>query len=206
MYRFFTVRPRPRLRLRQIPPAAESLHKQMYEHFAAGNVQPMENQICSGMMGSLRGRIAQRTAGTQMKWKLHTYLSPSKLVSFKPGLIPGQKGERKTERKAVVQAVVRIHSLQSLQHVRRKMSGKTEILVDAQGRELPRQEEDADKLALKHAKELVEYIVVQKNMKNSKEGPWKLWGTTEETTAEKLMRKERKANEKGREGDAAVAS
>lgn len=155
-------------------------------------------------MGSLRGRIAHRPPGTQLKWTLHKYVSPSKLVSWRPAVPPLKKGEKKAERKGIVQAVVRIHSLQSLQNVRRKGqgSGSKEVLVDSQGREL-QGGDNSEQAALKHAKELVEYVVVQKVLKNSREGPWKLWGTTEEMSLEKLEREQRKLRK--READTAIA-
>ena len=100
----------------------------------------------------------------------------------------------------MVQAVVRLHSLQSLQHVKRvavrhpsKASVTKEVLVDSQGRELPDSAaENAEEAARKSAKELVEYLVIQKSLRKSKEGPWMIWGTAEETTSDKLAPVERK--------------
>lgn len=192
MFRFFHMDPRPRIRLREIPKIGENLHKQMYEHFAAGNLAPMENQIFSGLMGSLRGRMAQRPAGTQLKWTLHKYLSKTKLVQWRPMFLPGPKEETKKHRRGMLQAVVRIHSLQSLQHIRKRARGQKgymEILVDPQGRELPSQDPAQ---AEKHVKELVEYIVLQKVIRNSREGAWKIWGTAEETTLDKLEKASKK--------------
>lgn len=107
-----------------------------------------------------------------------------------------RKNESNTERDGLVQAIVRIHSLQSLQHVRRVRTGTQEVLVDGQGRELAGKGADgmetSDEGAMRHAKELVEYIVIQKSLKMSKEGPWKIWGTTEESTLERLEREERR--------------
>jgi protein MBA1 len=103
-------------------------------------------------------------------------------------MIPNAKGKFEKNGDGIIQAVVRIHSLQSLRHVKRvwtkeKGRGETtkEVLVDAQGRELP-PEKDSEEAALKDAKELVEYFVVQKSVRKGKEGNWMLWGTAEETT------------------------
>lgn len=190
-YRYWYVRPKPRLQLRKIAPVAEELHQKMYVALAEGNLASVERFLLGGMMGSLRGRIAERPAGTQLKWTLHKYLSKSKLVSWRPILFPAKQGEKSTERRGIVQAVVRIHTSQSLQHVRRRPRGNgefMEILVDSQGRELASQD---PKMAERHAKQVVEYLVLQKVIRNSKEGPWKLQGFAEESTLEKLERVER---------------
>ena len=65
--------------------------------------------------------------------------------------------------------------------------------MDAQGRDWPGPVPlDPEEGARKVAKESVEYFVVQKSLRKSKEGPWKLWGQTEEMTLDKLARQERK--------------
>lgn len=63
-----------------------------------------------------------------------------------------------------------------------------EILVDSQGRELASQD---PKLAERQAKECVEYIVLQKVIRNSREGAWKVQSFAEETTLAKLEQEER---------------
>lgn len=166
----------------------------MYQSFAAGDLGPVEGQICTGLLSSLRSRIAQRPANTHLIWRLHKYLSAPRLVSFRAGIMPGVDGKMVKDKGAqngFIQAVVRIHSLQSLQHVRTtttRIRGKTyeeTTLVDAQGREIPA-DEDATALARKNAKETVEYFVIQKQLKRSKEGSWMVWGTAEETSLEKV--------------------
>lgn len=199
LYRFWMIRPRPRLYLRTIAPTARDLHKQMYEHFAAGNLAPIEHKICEGMLGSLRSRIAQRNPNTSLKWTLHKYIGrPSifNLASYRAAIFPGQKGEMPSERNGIVQAVVRIRSLQSLQHVKRSTYrdesgrlGVKEMRVDTQGHELGPVEEG---VVPANAKESVEYIVIQKMLKKGKEGPWMIWGTAEETTLEKIRREDKK--------------
>lgn len=191
------VTPRPKARRAKIPGVAQELHKSMYEHLASGNLNQIEHLLASGLQSSLRQRIGQRPAGTRMKWVLHKYLSPSKLVFWQANLAPAKKkGETNYERDGLVQAIVRIHSLQSLQHVRKVQTGTKEVLVDSQGRELTGKGADgmetSDEGAMRHAKELVEYIVIQKSLKKSREGPWKVWGTTEESTLERLDREERR--------------
>lgn len=180
------------------------MHREMYQAFAAGDLEPVEGQICTGLLSSLRSRIAQRPANTHLIWRLHKYLSKPRLVSFKAGVIPGADGrlvKDKGAQNGFIQAVVRIHSLQSLQHVRRtttRQHGKVhkeETLVDNQGREIPAGE-DAAALARKSAKETVEYFVIQKQLKRSREGPWMVWGTAEESSLETV---EQEGRERKRE-------
>ncbi|KAI7094388.1 hypothetical protein KC352_g39477, partial [Hortaea werneckii] len=196
VFRFVAVRPRPRLHLLSIPGVARDLHKSMYEHFAAGNLTPMENQICEGMLGSLRSRIAQRNPNTGLKWTLHKYLSRPKLASYRAAIFPEQKGEKNTERNGIIQAVVRIHSLQSLQHIKRMSTRDAnqklvvrEVPVDSQGREMELLKEGAIPA---NAKDAVEYVVIQKMIRKGKEGRWMIWGTTEETTMSKIKQDQNK--------------
>lgn len=60
------------------------------------------------------------------------------------------------------QAIVRIHSLQSLA----KFTPKGELV---EGSDTP--------------KEITEYVVLEKKYEGGKESPWYVWGTTEETTS-----------------------
>ncbi|KAI7567596.1 hypothetical protein KC346_g20701, partial [Hortaea werneckii] len=178
---------------------ARDLHKSMYEHFAAGNLTPMENQICEGMLGSLRSRIAQRNPNTGLKWTLHKYLSRPKLASYRAAIFPEQKGEKNTERNGIIQAVVRIHSLQSLQHIKRMSTRDAnqklvvrEVPVDSQGREMEPLQEGA---VPANAKDAVEYVVIQKMIRKGKEGRWMIWGTTEETTMSKIKQEQNKSQQ-----------
>lgn len=197
-YRWLHVRPRPRLNLRQIPDAAVDLHNKVYTQLAKGNLEPVQNFVVPGFLGSLRARIAQRQSGTSLRWVLHEHKTQPKLASFRVAMFPPGTGETNKQRKGAIQAVVRLHTLQSLQHVRlrptRKGQAPEEVLVDAQGKELPLSEQ-TEAEARKNAKELVEYIVLQKLIRNSREGAWKVWGTTDETTLDKVKQLEAKANQ-----------
>ncbi|KAK3674390.1 hypothetical protein LTR78_005859 [Recurvomyces mirabilis] len=203
MYRYFMVRPRPRLELGKIPGIAKDLHREMYERFAAGDLTPMEGRICDGMLGSLKRRMAQRAPNTRLLWTVHRYLSSPKRMSYKAAAMPRQKGATLADASGLVQAVVRIHSLQSLQHVKKisergergKMTVR-EVVVDAQGRETPLDEfvkKQAEVGVPEGAKETIEYLVVQKNLRKGKEGPWIVWGTVEETTLDKVKKQGRKS-------------
>lgn len=206
-YRFWSVRPRPKLHFWTASSVGKKMHRQMYEAFAAGDLAPIQSDICSGLLTSLRARIGQRPSNTHLKWTLHKHLSQPRLVSYKCGLLPGADGRPvkvKDQQNGVVQAIIKIHSLQSLQHVRtstyrdRGQLIRKETLVDSQGRELPA-EEDPDAAARRNAKETVEYFVIQKVLRLSREGPWMVWGTAEETSLEKLERETVRGKRKQKE-------
>jgi len=198
------VRPTPRLHLRRIPGVARELHVSMMRHFAEGNLHPVEKDLCAGLLRSLRARLAPRTPGMSMRWTLHRYLARPRLMSYKVVLLPPPAGDqRDTEVHGLVQAVVRIHSLQSVRHVKRVRTreeggrlGTREMLVDVHGALLPDEEQVADSgVVPKDAKAAVEYLVIQKSVRKSKEGPWMVWGTTEETSLEKLRADHKKSQQ-----------
>ena len=172
----------------------------MYEHFGSGNIQPIELSICGGLLGSLRARISERPPNVMLKWTLHEYLSSPKLVSYKAAVAPRPKGAPPGDSTGIKQAVVRIHTLQSLQHVKRMhvkekgVSFAKDIQVDVSGRELQLPRDPRE-----NAKVMVEYVVVQKMMMRSKEGPWMIWGMTEETTVDKLKQEGRKEERRRKE-------
>ena len=91
----------------------------------------------------------------------------------------------------MVQAVVRIHSRQSLQRLRRvrvREKGKTvekEAVLDVRGNPLPADVSASDD-AKSNARDVMEYVVLSKWIKNSQEGPWALWGNAEPMTLDKL--------------------
>ena len=168
----------------------------MYTNFASGNLSYLEPRLCEGILGSLKQRVSQRSPNTALKWTLHKHLSKPRLASYKAALMPKQKDQLSGESNGVVQAVVRLHTLQSLQHLKRITlrddMGKIverEVVVDVHGREVPPVEDGA---VPKDAKEAVEYFVIQKSLRKGKEGPWKVWGTAEEMTMERINREDKK--------------
>ena len=168
----------------------------MYTNFASGNITAVESRLCEGILGSLKLRISQRPPHTGLKWTLHKHLSKPRLASYKPAVAPKQRNEEDNGVNGVVQAVVRLHTLQSLQHLKRvslrDAQGRLiqrDIVVDLNGREVPPLEEGE---VPKDAKEAVEYFVIQKSVRKSKEGPWKIWGTAEEMTTEQILREDQK--------------
>ena len=89
--------------------------------------------------------------------------------------MPGPKGEQREERNAQIQAVVKLHTLQSLQHAKKtskregtQKNGKIVTIEENVGAE--------------EEKESIEYIVIQRTLRKGKMRPWQVWGFTDVTT------------------------
>ena len=95
--------------------------------------------------------------------------------------MPGPKGESAEERNAQIQAVVKLHTLQSLQHVKKVAKRVGQKLVTSE--ELIGAEEE---------KESVEYVVLQKTLRRGKMNNWQVWGFTNETSLNQLLREDAK--------------
>lgn len=177
----------------KIPGIAKDLYEQMYNHFAAGTISQIEDKLAPGLAGSLRNRLSGRAPNTALLWTLHKYLGNPELMSFKFTVFPDGSDK---EKMGIAQAVVKIKSKQSLQHVERKRTkdpstGKEivkEVVVDERGNAVP--EEELENNREKSAKILTEYLVVQRHMKKSKFERWHIWGTTEETSVAKMEKQE----------------
>lgn len=174
-FKYFMVKPRPDLEMFKVAALAAKMHKQMYHAFADGNLDALENRVGSGLFGSLRGRVVQRAPNTFLRWSVKEQLAEPKLCSFKAAVLPGN--EERTEKNAQIQAVVKLHTVQTLQHVKRvskRAGGKGAVVT---------REED---MGPKEEKESIEYIVLQKIIRKGKVSDWKVWGFAEETTLAKL--------------------
>lgn len=104
-----------------------------------------------------------------MDWELVDYNKRSKLISNRAARLP-------IEGAAVIQAVVRIASRQKLTRWVKGRSGSMEV-VPGSGKE----------------KDVVEYVVLQRQYEGWREGEWHVWGTTQETTLDDVEEWERKA-------------
>ena len=71
---------------------------------------------------------------------------------------------------AIMQVVLRLKSIQSLQKIIKGTGGKEDTIVDGPGK-----------------KELVEFMVLQKMILEGHEEPWMVWGTTQESKAEDVL-------------------
>lgn len=163
----------------KIVPNAEKLYAEMYTCFAKGNIDAMRPRLCDNIYGLLASRIQTRAPNTRFEWKVHRYVGKPWLCSYRVGVMdPNPKPSN--ENNVLQQAVVRIRSMQSLKKFKRtRAKGSTnaeEVLEAGSGDE----------------KLVIEYLVIQKMLRKGKPGPWKVWGTTDETTMEKIEAAEKK--------------
>lgn len=182
-FKWMLVKPRPKLELGKIAPRAAKMHSEMYKAFAAGDLKTVQEKVCSGLFGSLRGRVNQRAPNTFLEWEVKRQLSSPKLCSYKAAVLPGPKGESSAERNAQIQAVVKLHTLQSLQHVKKTMkreSGKKAMVTKFEN------------IGAEEEKESVEYVVLQKTVRKGKFGQWQIWGFTDETSLRQIEQDEEK--------------
>jgi protein MBA1 len=180
-FKWFLIKPRPQMEVFAVAPKAAELHKEMYTAFAAGNLEAVKDRVCTGLFGSLRGRLLQRAPNTFLRWSVKKQLSAPKLCSYKAAALPYEKSQDSTERNAQIQAVVKLHTLQSLQHAKKvsKREGKTNSKAGV----VVTMEENVGAV---EEKESVEYVVVQRTLRKGKMGPWQIWGFTDETTLAQL--------------------
>ena len=151
-----------------LTPTAIALHRQMYTSFAEGDVVALRKICTDGLYDSFRARIGNRAKGEKVVWQLVDYNKRSKLISNRAARLP-------IDGSAVMQAVVKIASRQKLT---RFVKGKSGLeVVPGSGRE----------------KDVVEYVVLQKQYNSWTEGEWQVWGTTKETTLEDIEEWERRA-------------
>ena len=114
----------------------------------------MLKKTCSeGLFASFQSRIASRPANQKLRWTLHQYTRRPRVVSHRAVVLPMVKGA------ALRQAVVALHSRQSLTHLK----ADWEMSPDTG-----------------EVKEVKEYVVVQRRMWKEQEESWMVWGTIEE--------------------------
>lgn len=198
---YFMVKPRMKLEYFSVPRIAKQLYSDMYTAFANGNVDSVQTKLHPGLRASLQARISQRQPNIFLAWTLHNYLSAPKCVAYQFAL--ADRKSPKTERTGIAQAIVRMHSRQSLQKmsnrkVTNRATGRTQtetIPIDSHGNYIYDPMKQEQELA-RNTKDTVEYIVIQKFYVGGKEGPWHIWGTVEETNSLEQYRKDTAAFEK----------
>ncbi|KAF2209472.1 hypothetical protein CERZMDRAFT_91333 [Cercospora zeae-maydis SCOH1-5] len=191
---FWMVKPRLKLEVRKTPHIAKQLYEEMYVAFADGNLGSVEAKLSPGFKTRLEQRIAKRAPNTRLQWKLHKYIGRPKCVSYMFAM-PDTKGPN-TTRTAIMQAVVRIKSQQSLLHVRKQRvkdpaTGKfvvVEVPVDRDGKEIRDFNVEAEEK--KNTKTMVEYFVIERTLINGQVGSWRAWGTTQEADLAELRKAE----------------
>lgn len=155
---------------------AEKLYSEMYNCFAQGNIDAMRPRLCDTIYQNLASRIQSRAPNTRLEWKLHKYVGKPWVCSYRVGVLSA-KPKPSNEQNVLQQAVVRIKSIQSLKTIKRtrgKATGTSEESVTGGEEQLK-----------------VEYLVIQKMLRKGKPGPWMVWGTTGETTMEKIEEAEK---------------
>lgn len=164
VYKFMITKgkPRPKLEFRQIKPTAVALHRQMYTAFAEGDLATLK-KVCvdGGLLQNFIARIHAR-GKDKMQWEM-VKLKRARVVSNRAFKLP-------VDHSGMRQAVVRVVSRQKLTRYRPDGS-----IVAGSGKE----------------KDVVEYVVIQRRLMGGKESPWQVWGTTEETSLEKLEQERR---------------
>jgi protein MBA1 len=148
-----------KLQRSKIVPTAKALHSQMYTAFAENDTSTLRKICVDGIYESFRARIGARPRGEKVVWELVKYNSSPRIASNRAARLP-------IEGAAIRQAVVRIASKQKLTRwVKNKDTGKLEV-AKGSGKE----------------KDVVEYLVIQRQYEGWREGEWKVWGTTNEST------------------------
>ncbi|PMD46407.1 hypothetical protein L207DRAFT_417617 [Hyaloscypha variabilis F] len=150
-----------------LTPTAIALHRQMYTSFAEGDIVALRKICTDGLYDSFRARIGNRSKGEKVVWDLVDYNKRSKLISNRAARMP-------IEGAAVMQAVVKIASRQKLTRFVRGKNGLE--IVPGSGKE----------------KDVVEYVVLQRQYEGWRGGEWRIWGTTKETTLEDIEEWERR--------------
>lgn len=146
----------------------------MYVAFASGNLESEEGILLEGIKGSLERRIALREPNSYLKWHIVKHIDSPRLVSFKATPIPGPDGSVSNAKSGVMQAVVRIGTVQSLQTMKRTQK--------REGNKMAMVEEPIKGQGTALEKTSTEYMVVQKSIRQGKEKGWKIWGFTQETS------------------------
>jgi protein MBA1 len=156
--KWFTLDRAVTLENRKIAPTAVALHSQMYTAFAAGDLSKLRKICADGLYTSFAARIARRERGEKVSWMLVRHIGGPKVVSNMATQLP-------MEGAAIQQAVVKIKSVQKARTMK------------------PGQKATADQ-----ERETEEYIVVQRKWHKWVATEWEVWGTTEVTPYEVVLR------------------
>lgn len=152
--------PRPKLGLRSMIPTAIGLQSQMYIAYADKDEHTIRKICTDGLRDSLLARMASRQQDMKMTWEHISFNRKCKVMSHRAATL-GSDGA------AIRQAVIRLDTRQKLSRYR----ANGEVIAPSE-----------------KAKDILEYVVIQKRTIKGKEQDWQIWGTTEETTLEKVRR------------------
>ena len=137
-------------------------------HPHRGDVETLKGVCLEGIQASLRSKIDYRPLGERVNWTLHRYIGRPRIVSTRIARLP-------LDESALYQVVVRIKSMQSLEKILKGTGEKSDIVID-EPKGVP--------------KKVMEYVVLQKRIVRGKEDPWKIWGMTEETKPQDVLRED----------------
>ncbi|EME86791.1 uncharacterized protein MYCFIDRAFT_77390 [Pseudocercospora fijiensis CIRAD86] len=199
---FWFVKPRLQLQRSKTPKIAQEIYEAMYKALAAGDLNNdagLEHTLAPGFAKSLQSRIHQRAHGELLEWKLHKYLERPRCVAYVFAL-PDVKGSNE-KRTGIMQAVVRISSQQSLMRLKRmrvldpatQQYVVADVPVDRNGQAIP--EEKIQEEEMKNRKDVTEYLVLQRLLRQGEVGEWQAWGTTTETGLQEI-RKQKEVKQK----------
>ena len=125
-------------------------------------------KICNeGIFSAFRARIHSRPKNETHRWILHKYIGSPRIVSTRMGRLPMDKS-------AIMQVVVKINSIQSLEKIIKGAGRKDHVGGQFAGGE---------------KKKLIEYLVLQRMLIEGEEQPWMIWGTVQETPVDEALGK-----------------
>ncbi|KAK8151753.1 hypothetical protein IWX90DRAFT_446134 [Phyllosticta citrichinensis] len=188
LYKFKSVKPRPKLTRKGVPELAKTLYEQMYTAFAFGDIEHLRQICADGIVDSFSNRIAQRDANQRLYWRLLSSHKP-KFVSDRCVQLPYPGGDSNKRPIFYRQVIYRIRSQQALVKGTVKRTRHGEQLLDTWGKELPvdKDGEVTRERMEQEAREVTELFVVQKRMFLGKEEKWYAWGLTQETPVSAIL-------------------
>lgn len=164
------------------------MHERMFSALAAGKIEQERSILSDGLASKLKDRIAARDPSQDVKWALVRDVRKPKLVSYKAMAMtmgaPSMVDKKDRIPPGFIQAVVRIHTVQSLQ----TMQKQTQKQMKSGRKSASPATTDLPLEARPIEKEAVEYVVLNQSIKDGKAEPWKIWGFTRETTLEDITK------------------
>ncbi|KAL8914146.1 MAG: hypothetical protein Q9171_001141 [Xanthocarpia ochracea] len=131
----------------------------------SGDITTLSTICTEGLLASFKSRIAARSRKERLRWTLHKFVGSPRFVSHRVAILP-YKGS------AIRQVVVRLRSRQSLARLVSMGPGRPDALLQGTGDEKP----------------VSEYLVLQRRMWKEVEEPWMIWGTTDETDPDTVLK------------------
>ena len=164
----------PKIQLWKTAGQAARLHQDMYRTVVGNNgtydfqkgrdISTIKDICTEGLRDDLVKQIRYRSAGESARWEIRGVWPhiTARVVSNRAMQLPRPDS-------ALRQAVVRIRSRQRVLRTDRAAE-KATLVNKAEG-----------------WMNMVEYLVLQKRILDGVEGDWKIWGTTEESSFEKVL-------------------